>query len=84
MKQDGETALEKGGTDGESPTVVEELLNGEANELVRKIENGIIKGSEQKIQFHLTRILKSKYYPFYKEIKKSIRKKVYLEKSNIS
>ena len=56
--------------------------NKEANENVRKIENGIIKGLEQKIQLDLAKIEKSKYFPYYKEIKKNIGKEDYLEKPN--
>ena len=65
------------------PTVVQDLLNEEANELVRNTENGIIKGLEQRIQLDLTRIEKTKYFPYYKEKKKSIGKENYLERTNI-
>ena len=45
------------------PTVVQKLLNEEANELVRKIENGIIKGAEQEIQLDLVKNRKIQIFP---------------------
>ena len=66
------------------PTVVQVLLNEEANELLRKREDGIIKGGEQKIQLDLVKVQKSKYFPYHKEIKKNIGKENYLETPNIS
>ena len=41
---------------------------------MRKMEDGLIKGAEQKIQLDLVKIERSKYFPYYKEIKKTLRK----------
>ena len=45
------------------PTVVYELLNEEANELVRKIEDWIIKGAEQKITIRSSKNRKIQIFP---------------------
>ena len=56
MKQDGEMALENVENGWEEFTVVQKWLNEEANKLVSKIEDGIIKDAEQKIQLNLVKI----------------------------